>query len=104
MHKGLHDYNDLFHNHTDFHDSKSMIGLQVADICANIFYRYFRDNPDTRAYEMLRPRVVGKDGYLIRIITVDDSSIPKDDPSNHVGVFDMEEWKRRADERTATAI
>lgn len=41
IHKGLYDYNDLFHKHTDFHDSKSMMGLQIADICANVFYRYF---------------------------------------------------------------
>lgn len=103
VHKGLHDYNDLFHKHTDFYDSKSMIGLQVADICANIFYRYFRDDPDTRAYDALRPRIVGKDGSVIHIMSVDDTSFHKDDLSNHVRVFDMEEWKRLADEQAATA-
>lgn len=35
VHKGLYDYNDLFHKHTDFHDSKAVTGLQIADICAN---------------------------------------------------------------------
>jgi Protein of unknown function (DUF3800) len=74
-HKGLFNYNDLFYKHTDFHDSKSMVGLQVADICANIFYRFFRDDPDTRAYEMLRPRVVCEGGYLIRNVSVDDTSL-----------------------------
>ena len=99
LYKGLLDYNDLFHKHTDFHDSKSMVGLQVADICANIFYRYFRDDPDTRAYDALRPRVVGRDGYVLRIVTVDDRSLHKDDLANHVSEFDLEKWKRLADER-----
>jgi hypothetical protein len=97
--KGLRDFKDLFQKHTDFYDSKTVVGLQIADICANIFYRFFRDNPDTRAYENLRPRVVGKDGYVIRIISVDDTSLHKDDLSNHVSAFDLERWKRLANER-----
>jgi hypothetical protein len=103
MHKGLVNYGDLFHNHTGFHDSRSMIGLQVADICANICYRYFREDSDTRAYDALRPRVVGRDGYEIRIVAVDESSLHKDDLSNHVSEFDLEEWKRLADEREQSA-
>jgi hypothetical protein len=99
VHKGLFDYNDLFQKHTCFYDSKSMVGLQVADICANIFYRYCRNDPDTRAYDVLRPRVVGKGGYLIRVVNVDESSLHKDDLSNHVSDFDLEGWKRLADER-----
>jgi hypothetical protein len=99
IHKGLVNYGDLFHNHTDFHDSKSMIGLQVADICANICYRYFRDDHDTRAYGMIRPRVVGRDGYEIKILSVDETSLHKDDLSNHVSEFDLEKWRRLADER-----
>lgn len=98
IHKGLYDYNDLFHKHTDFHDSRSMVGLQVADICANIFYRYFRHDPDTRAFDVLRPRIVGKEGSVIHIVSVDDTSLHKDDLSNHVSEFDLEEWKRLADE------
>jgi hypothetical protein len=98
VHKGLFDYSDLFYKHTDFHDSKSMVGLQVADICANIFYRYFRDDPDTRAYDVLRPRVVGRDGSVIHCISVDDTSLHKDDLSNHVSEFDVEKWKHLAKE------
>jgi hypothetical protein len=96
-HKGLSDYSDLFYKHTDFRDSKSMVGLQIADICANIFYRYFRDDQDTRAYDALRPRIVGRDGSVIHCISVDDTSLHKDDLSNHVSEFDLEEWKRIAD-------
>ncbi len=101
--KGLYNFNDLFLKHTSFNDSMSMIGLQVADICANIFYRYYRDDPDRRAFDMLRPRVVGRDGRIITIVTVDDSSLHKDDLSNHVSEFDMEEWKGLADDRARTA-
>ncbi|HYN14362.1 MAG TPA: DUF3800 domain-containing protein [Terriglobales bacterium] len=103
IHKGLFDYNDLFHKHTDFHDSRSMVGLQVADICANIFYRYFRNDSDIRAFDVLRPRIVGKDGSVIHIVSVDDTSLHKDDLSNHVSEFDLEEWKRLADERARTS-
>jgi Protein of unknown function (DUF3800) len=99
IHKGLYDYKDHFHKHTDFHDSKSMVGLQIADICANIFYRYFREDQDTRACDALRPRVVGKEGSVIHIVTVDERSLHKDDLSNHVSEFNLEEWKRLADER-----
>jgi hypothetical protein len=70
--------------------------IQVADICANICYRYFRKDPDIRAYDVLKSRVVGRDGYLIRMITIDERSLHKDDLSNHVSAFDMEEWKRLA--------
>jgi len=102
VHKGLHDYNDLFQGHTNFHDSRSMIGLQVADICANIFYRYYRHEPDTRAFDILRHRVVGEGGSIIHIVGVNETSLHHDDVSNHVSEFDMEEWKRRADEAAAT--
>jgi hypothetical protein len=73
--------------------------LQVADICANVFYRYFRDDPDTRAYDMLRPKVVGWDDYVIRIVTIDEPSLHRGDLSDLVSEFDLEEWKRLADER-----
>jgi hypothetical protein len=100
VYKGLTDYRDLFQNHTSFQDSKSMIGLQVADICANICYRYYRDDrSDTRAYDTLRPRVMGRDGIEIHLITVDERSLHKGDLSDLVTVFDMEKYKRLADER-----
>jgi hypothetical protein len=73
--------------------------IQVADICTNIFYRYFRKDPDIRAYDVLKSRVVGRDGYLIRMITVAERSLHKDDLSNHVSAFDMDEWKRLTEVR-----
>jgi hypothetical protein len=100
VHKGLLDLRDLFNKHTKFRDSKSVIGLQVADICAHIFYRYFRGDEDERAYHVLRPRVVGKGGTVLHTVNVTEESLHKDDLSNHVGTFDLEEWKRLADART----
>ena len=59
IHKGLYDYRDLFHNHTAFRDSKAVIGLQVADICANICYRFHRsDRKDLGAYTLLWRRIM----------------------------------------------
>jgi hypothetical protein len=101
IYKRLWDFRDLFQNHTGFHDSQAIVGLQVADICANIFYRYFRDDADTRAADTLTPRVVGRDGAVIHTISVDESSLHKDDLSNHVSTFDLEQWKRLADKMSS---
>jgi hypothetical protein len=46
---------------------------------------------------MLASRVVGKNGALIGIVHVDDTSLHKDELSNHVSNFDLDEWKRTAD-------
>jgi Protein of unknown function (DUF3800) len=76
MHKGLYDYRDLFHNHTTFRDSKSVIGLQVADICANICYRFYRsDHKDNRAYTRLWRRIMCEGKAEIHIIAVDERSL-----------------------------
>jgi hypothetical protein len=100
MHKGLYDYRDLFHNHTVFRDSKSMIGLQVADICANICYRFYRDDrKDIRAYTLLWRRIMCEGEAEIHVITVDERSLHKGDLSEQVGVLDVDEYKRLADER-----
>jgi hypothetical protein len=82
MHKGLYDYRDLFHDHTVFRDSKSVIGLQIADICANICYRFYRDDrKDIRAYTLLWRRIMCKGGAEIHVITVDERSLHKGDLS-----------------------
>jgi hypothetical protein len=98
MQKGLYDYRDLFHNHTVFRDSKSTIGLQVADICANICYRFYRDDrKDIRAYTLLWPRLERLDKSEIHIIGVDERSLHNGDLSEQVGVLDVEEYKRLAE-------
>jgi hypothetical protein len=98
IYKGLSDYRDLFHNHTVFRDSKSAIGLQVADICANICYRFYRsDHKDRRAYTLLWRRIICEGNAEIKVITVDERSLHKGDLSELVGVLDVEEYKRLAD-------
>ena len=93
-------YRDLFHNHTEFRDSKAMVGLQVADICANICYRFYRDDrKDIRAYERLWRRIMCKGGAEIHVITVDERSLHKGDLSELVGVLDMDEYKRLGEEK-----
>src|SRR5260370_12807316 len=46
----------------DFANSKSDVGLQIADICANICYRFSSRNPKYRAYRLLRSRILGPTG------------------------------------------
>jgi hypothetical protein len=85
IHKGLYDYRDLFHNHTAFRDSKAVIGLQVADICANICYRFHRsDRKDLGAYTLLWRRIMCEGKAEIHVITVDERSLHKGDLSELV--------------------
>lgn len=101
---GLYDYRDLFHEHTVFRDSKSIIGLQVADICANICYRFYRDDrKDIRAYTLLWRRIMCKGRAEIHEITVDERSLHKGDLSELVGVLDVDEYKRLAEEKDKAA-
>lgn len=103
MSKGLYDYRDLFHNHTVFGDSKSVIGLQVADICANICYRFYRsDHKDNRAYTRLWRRIMCEGGAEIHIMTVDERSLHKGDLSELVGILDVEEYKREGERGQAS--
>ena len=100
LHKGLYDYRDLFHNHTVFCDSKSVIGLQVADICANICYRFYRSgHKDNRAYTRIWRRVMCEGGGEIHVITIDERSLYKGDLRELVGILDVEEYKRLAESR-----
>lgn len=93
---GLLNLNDLFVNHTDFYDSKKVLGLQVADICANICYRNFGSDPDLLAYRALRHRVLGPAGRELTLLTVDERSLHNDDLAKHVRPFDMAEWREHA--------
>lgn len=105
IHKGLYDYRDLFHNHTVFQNSKSVIGLQVADICANICYRFYRgDRRDIGAYTSLWRRIMCEGKAEIHIITVDERSLHKGDLSDLVGILDVDEYKRLAEEQVSGAV
>lgn len=97
IHPGLLDLNHLFVRNTGFFRSEKLEGLQIADICAHILFRYHRGSGGKEAYSRLRPKIVGRGGVEIKIIHVDESSLHKDDPRNHAWIFDIEESKARAD-------
>jgi hypothetical protein len=103
IHPGVLDLNPLYARDTGFFRSKDVPGLQIADICANICYRYHRGERDLTAYHRLRPRIVGRDGRDITIVHVNESSLHQDDPRNHVTPLDVEEYKRHADELRSKA-
>jgi hypothetical protein len=97
IHPGLLDLNHLFVRNTGFFRSEKIEGLQIADICAHILFRYHRGNGGDDAYGRIRARIVGRDGVEIKLMHVDESSLHKDDPRNHAGVLDIEEYKAKAD-------
>jgi hypothetical protein len=75
----------LFGKRTYFEDSQSYEGLQLADICAHIFFRYLKNGGV--AYEpltMLRERINDGTGGPIRLIHMSEDHIWKDSAEAHV--------------------
>jgi Protein of unknown function (DUF3800) len=73
---GVLELSDLFKNHMRFADSRSSEGLQIADICAHICYRYYRgDEKPFLPYSLLRPRIVGKYGRALTQLQLDQRSL-----------------------------
>ena len=103
IHPGVLDLNQLYVRNTGFFRSKNLPGLQIADICANICYRYHRGERGLPAYHRLSPRIVGRDGRVLTIVHVDERSLHQDDPRSHVTSLDVEEYKRHADELRSKA-
>lgn len=85
----LFNFSNLFRNHLHFSDSKRVSGLQIADMCANICYRHWRGGETSQAYQLLRPRIVGRDGRDLTTIhfTTEDSLI-RNGIENHVHLVD----------------
>jgi hypothetical protein len=102
--KGLLDLRPLFINDTGFFRSTTSEGLQIADICANIIYRHHRGTGGSSAYSYIQRRIVVKGGAEIHLIEVNEQSLHKDDPRNHVGIFDLDEYRRRADEMNSSDV
>jgi hypothetical protein len=75
IHPGLLDLNQLYVQNTGFFRSEDVPGLQIADICANICYRYHRGERGLPAYHRLSPRIVGRDGRVVTIVHIDESSL-----------------------------
>jgi Protein of unknown function (DUF3800) len=80
-------WSDLFRNHVYFGRSEESLGLQVADISANICYRYWSGNFKYRPYRLLRSRLSGKYNTEIHYGILNESSLLTDAPENHVSDY-----------------
>jgi hypothetical protein len=74
----LMDVSDLFRDHLNFEDSQQTIGLQIADICAHIGYRYYRGERDLVAYHKLSPRIVRRKRSSLTLIMINEDSLLKE--------------------------
>jgi hypothetical protein len=81
---GYRDYTDLYRKHLVFTDSRTSIGIQIADICAQICRRFHRGDGGLEAYAFLRRRIVGKDGVAFTMKHFNQSSLHEDAEANHV--------------------
>lgn len=95
---GLLDMGDLFRNHMRFVESKETQGIQIADICANICYRRYSGKPKYQPYRLLRPRIRGRQGSEMHMGVLNESSLLKDAPENHVRFFSEHDVARWAEE------
>jgi len=71
--------------------SKDTPGVQIADICANIAYRYYGGNRKYRPYNLLRSRILGKDNSEIHYGLLNESSLLTDAPENHISDYTEQE-------------
>lgn len=83
----LRDWSDLFRNHIHFINSENSLGVQIADVCANICYRFYSGKPKYRPYRMLRSRILGKHNSEIHFGILNESSLLTDSPENHVSDY-----------------
>lgn len=97
---GVTNLSDLLRNHMNFVDSKQSIGVQIADICAQICRRFHGGDESLAAYTLLERRIVGRGGIKLLLVHFNESSIFKDKPENHVNLRTTEEQIRQI---TATA-
>jgi len=88
---GITDLGDLLHNHMNFVDSKTSIGIQAADICAQICRRFHRGDASLEAYRLLQNRIIGRDGIRLLLVHFNQSSVFKDKPEKHVDLRTTEE-------------
>lgn len=88
---GVTNLNDLLRNHMNFVDSKRSVGVQIADICAQICRRFHCGDVNLAAYTLLQRRIIGRDGIKLLLVHFNESSIFKDKPENHVNLLTQEE-------------
>jgi hypothetical protein len=96
--KGILDFSDLFRNHVRFVDSEKVLGVQIADICANICYRRWSGKIKYRPYRLLRSRVFGKHGTEMHYGILNESSLLADAPENHVHPYDEDDLERTVEQ------
>jgi hypothetical protein len=95
--KGILDFSDLFRNHMRFVNSEKVLGVQIADICANICYRRWSGKSKYRPYRLLRSRVFGKHGTEMHYGILNETSLVIDAPENHVHPYKEEDLERDAE-------
>lgn len=96
---GVIDWSDLFRSNMHFVDSEKVLGVQIADICANICYRHYSGNRKYRPYRLLRSRVFGKDNTEMHYGILSASSLLTDSPENHVLPYADEDFAALAEGR-----
>jgi uncharacterized protein DUF3800 len=84
-------WSDLFRNHVHFGKSKDSVGLQIADISANICYRHFSGKPKYRPYRLVRSKIMGKYNAEIHYGVLNESSLLIDAPENHISDYTEKE-------------
>ncbi len=95
--RGITDWTELYRNHVRFVKSKETLGVQIADICANIAYRRFSGNAKYRPYRLLSSRISGKYNSEIHYGVLNESSLLTDAPENHVSDYSEKEHAAIAD-------
>jgi len=89
--QGITDWTELYKKHVHFVKSKDTPGVQIADICANIAYRFYSGNSKYRPYRLLRSRISGKHDTKIHYGVLNESSLLTDAPEKHVSDYTEEE-------------
>jgi len=95
--RGVIVWTELFRNHVHFGESKDSLGLQIADISANICYRHFSGKAKYRPYRLLRSRISGKYNTEIHYGVLNESSLLTDAPENHVSDYTEKELAAMAE-------
>ena len=85
--RGMVDWSDLFRRHMTFGESKDSLGIQIADICANIGYRKYSGTSKYRPYNLLRSRISGKHNTEMHYGVLDEACLLTGAPENHVRLY-----------------
>jgi len=86
------DGSELLLKHTYFADSRNYEGLQLADICAHICFRYLKDGIPYEPLSLLRERINDGRGGPIRLIHLSPEHLWEDSPEAHVHDVTPEEY------------